>query len=60
MSLHVSYGTTESGDDLPVLAWHGCPTDERVIEAYKRMLPAEFEEEAPGRVNFRVEQAEYA
>jgi hypothetical protein len=60
MNIYVAYGRTESGDDLPLLAWHGKPTDADVEAAYRRILPAEFEDEAPGFVNSWVAKVEFA
>lgn len=41
---HVTYGRTESGDDLPVLIWPKSPTDEEVDAKYRELLPTEYEE----------------
>lgn len=52
-NIYVSYGATESGDDLEILLWNGNPTYEMVIAAYKELYPDEFDEGVP--FNFRVE-----
>lgn len=60
----VTYGRTESGDDLPVLLWKYYPSNEDINIKYKELLPAEFEEIdsegtnwAPGFVNWNIEAA---
>lgn len=40
----VSYGRTESGDDLPVLIFENKPSDEFVEYEYKLIMPWEFED----------------
>jgi hypothetical protein len=41
---YVSFGKTESSDDLPLLMWDGEPSDEMVDAAYRELLPDEYEE----------------
>lgn len=55
MKTWVSYGSTESSDDLPVLLWKKKPTDKMVERAYRKLLPLEFEE--IGFVNWKLSEA---
>lgn len=58
-----TYGSTESGDDLPILLWAYHPSVEDVNAKYKELLPAEFEDPnenggggySPGCVNWSIE-----
>lgn len=54
--MYVSYGRTESGDDLPVIVWRDKPTDDAVEAAYKELMPYEYEEDCP--VSWQLEEAE--
>ena len=40
----VTYGRTESGDDLPIVVWLYDPTEDDVNSKYRSMLPQEYEE----------------
>ena len=40
----VSFGKTESSDDLPVIMWDGKPTRRMVDKTYKELLPDEYSE----------------
>lgn len=55
MTMYVTYGTTESGDDLQVIVWDCCPTDSEVNEAYSAIYPEEYSE--VGFVNWSVQKA---
>lgn len=40
-SVYVTYGRTESGDDLQPLVWWGAkPTDLEAIDVYNKQVPA--------------------
>lgn len=54
--LWVTYGHTESHDDLPVVIWHHKPTDEEIDEYYASILPEEYEE--VGFVNWTLDTPE--
>lgn len=41
---YVSFGTTESGDNLVPLIWDRKPKVKEVDEAYKTLYPDEYEE----------------
>lgn len=42
-SVFISHGRTESGDDMPMVAWSQEPDDGAVIDHYRELLPEEFE-----------------
>jgi hypothetical protein len=52
----ISYGETESGDDLKPIVWDEKPTDKQVEDAYRELYPIEFKE--VGFVHAKVRQAE--
>ncbi|MCP1937371.1 hypothetical protein J2R95_003166 [Bradyrhizobium japonicum] len=54
--MYVSYGSTESGDDLPVIVWRRKPSNKKVEEAYKELVPYEYEEGCP--VSWQLDEAE--
>lgn len=55
-SIWVTYGRTESGDDLEVIIWGAVkPTDEQVDGEYERLMPTEYEE--VGSVNWTLTTA---
>lgn len=56
MNLWVTYGRTESGDDLTPLVWDYEPTSEQVDAVYRAQLPDEYEE--VGFVCHTTERAE--
>lgn len=39
----VSFGLTESGDDLQPIVWDKKPTDKQVDREYKKLYPDEYE-----------------
>ena len=39
-----TFGTTESGDDLPIFLWAEKPSREEVEERYRAAVPVEYEE----------------
>lgn len=39
----VTYGTTESGDDLGVIIWHHYPTDDEINRAYRETYASEYD-----------------
>ncbi len=51
----ITYGTTESGDDLEVLLWDYQPTPRDVEDKYRKIYPDEYEE--VGFVNFKIDFA---
>jgi hypothetical protein len=51
----VTYGRTESGDDLQVIVWNRKPTHDEVDAAYKEIYEIEYEE--VGFVNWTIETA---
>lgn len=57
MSVFVTYGKTESGDDLPLLVWRSRPHEETVDAKYRKMLPDEYEE--VGFVNHKTREASF-
>lgn len=52
----VTYGRTESGDDLQCLVFLHEPTEEEVDKIYKEMWPDEYEE--IGCVYWKLEETE--
>lgn len=42
-SIFISHGRTESGDEMPLVAWSQEPDGEAVIAHYKTLIPEEFE-----------------
>lgn len=54
--MYVSYGSTESGDSLPVIVWRRKPSNKQVEEAYKELVPYEYEEGCP--VRWQLDEAE--
>ncbi len=38
----VTYGTTLSGDDIPLILWYYHPTHTQINEEYSRLLPEEY------------------
>ncbi|MBD9542194.1 hypothetical protein IB276_22375 [Ensifer sp. ENS04] len=55
-SKQVTYGQTESADDLPVLIWGHEPSTEEIDAKYRELLPQEYEE--VGFVNWKRGTAE--
>lgn len=45
MDIWLSHGMTESGDALPFILYATRPEDAEVYENYRRLCPAEFDEE---------------
>jgi hypothetical protein len=56
MAKWISYGETESGDDLKPILWDEKPTDEQVEAAYRDLYPIEFKE--VGWVYAKVKQVD--
>jgi hypothetical protein len=54
----VSYGKTESGDDLTILLWDVRPTMAEVDTVYEEIYPEEYDE--VGFVNFNIDLAIWA
>lgn len=52
---YVTYGITESGDDIGVIIWRHPPTVDEVDAAYREIWPEEYEE--VGFVNWKLETA---
>jgi hypothetical protein len=53
----VTYGNTESGDDLKVVVWRHEPTKEEVNAVYREIHPEEYEE--VGFVNWKLDKPSY-
>ena len=49
----VTYGQTESGDDLDIVGWDHRPTDDEVENLYRKLYPEEYD--APGFVNWSID-----
>lgn len=49
----VTYGQTESGDDLDIVGWDHRPTDYEVENLYRKLYPEEYDE--PGFVNWSID-----
>jgi hypothetical protein len=54
--MYVTYGRTESGDDLPVIIWKRKPSNKKVEAAYKEHVPYEYEAGCP--VSWQLDKAE--
>lgn len=50
----ITYGKTESSDDLPLVSWKQKPSDDMVEAKYKELLPEEYEE--VGFVNWKLDR----
>ena len=44
MTVWATHGTTESGDDLPIVLWFDKPSDEEIDAWYKNWAPEEYSE----------------
>lgn len=55
--IFATYGSTESGDDLPVLLWKEEPSKDAVNDVYRSILPEEYDE--VGFVCWKVMEASY-
>lgn len=42
MDVYVTYGHTESGDDLRPIVWDRLPNASEVVEVYRSLYPDEF------------------
>lgn len=42
-SVWITHGTTESGDEMPMVAWPQEPDGEAIIAHYKDLIPEEFD-----------------
>lgn len=46
----ISYGQTESGDEMPFVLWSFEPTKEQMHAKYRELMPEEYVEEEDGEV----------
>jgi hypothetical protein len=54
----VTYGRTESGDNLPVVIWKHKPTEREINKWYRTWSPEEYKD--AGGVSWKLETAEFA